>query len=131
MKKKPEWTFPDLPPFLAGLTLEHLSRLRVLVRRHGMLVGLSPHGEVHSLKVREPVAAFLIVIGSAADAALIVAPPEGLDADGNAAIALVPGGGTAVDWSPKVPLADVLLCLDADAVVKTSQLDQSKKDGTN
>ncbi len=129
--KKPDWFFPDLPPFLAGLTLDHLARLRALIRRHGMSIGASPRGEVHCLKVRQPVEAFLIVIGSAEDAALLVAPHDGLLSDDHAAIALEPGGEAKVLWNPNVSLVDVLLCLDADAVVKTSQLSKTSKDGSN
>lgn len=131
MPKKPDWTFPHLPGPLSGLTLETLDRLRALIRRHGMSVGATPQGEVHGLKVREPLEAFLIVIGAADDAPLIVAPPDELADDGHYAIALVPGGETALFWSPKIQLQGVLDRLEADAVVKTSQLDRSRKDGAN
>ena len=131
MKKKPAWTFPDLPAFLTGLTLEQAAGLRALVRRYGWLVGLSPTGAVHALKVREPVNAYFAVIGSADDAPLFVAPPEETDKDDFAAIALVPGGEAAIVWSARVPLADALLCLEADAVVRSSQAAKSGKDGSN
>jgi hypothetical protein len=131
MPKKPDWTFPHLPGPLSGLTLEALDRLRALIRRHGMSVGAMPQGEVHGLKLREPIDAFLVVIGAADDAPLIVAPPDELAEDGHYAIALVPGGATALFWSPKIALAGVLACLQAEAVVKTSQLAKSGKDGAN
>jgi len=131
MKKEPEWTFPDLPAFLAGLTLEQAVALRALVRRYGWLVGVSPSGAVHALKVRDPVDAYFAVIGSAEDAPLFVAPPVETGQDDFAAIALVPGGEAAIVWSARVPLAGVLLCLEADAVVRTSQAAKAGKDGSN
>lgn len=131
MTKKPEWTFPDLPAFLAGLTLDHVAALRALVRRHGQLIGVSPTGAVHALKVREPASAYFAVIGSAGDAPLFVAPPEETGADDFAGIALAPGGEAAIVWSARVALADVLLCLEADDVIRSSQLAKSGKDGSN
>ena len=131
MAKKPDWTFPDLPPFLARLTLEHLPRLRAFIRRHGKLVGASPRGEVHALLAREPVSVFLTVLGSTDDAPLMVVTPDKPPAEDLVSIALVPGDDAKVIWSPKIALDDVLLCLEADEVVKTSQLKKSSKDGLN
>ncbi|HTK59628.1 MAG TPA: hypothetical protein VL283_00310, partial [Candidatus Baltobacteraceae bacterium] len=73
----------------------------------------------------------MFVLGSTDAAPLIVVPPEGRDDDRDARIALAPGGEVAVTWSRDIALADVLLCLDADAVVKTSQLRKTGEDGSN
>lgn len=131
MPPPPDWTFPDLPPHLQGLTLEHLDRLRSLIRAHGRLVGSSPRGDVHGLKLRMPIDVFLIVIGSGEDATLIVAPPGEPPTVRQLNVALTVGGPTRIAWSPNVPLQDILDCLDPDLVIKTSQREKSGKDGTN
>lgn len=130
MAKRPDWTFPDLPPFLRGLTPVHLAGIRALARFNGQAVTFKAYGQGHVLSILQPVPVTLTVVGPDDDAPIVVLPPgQGI---GDAVrIAMEPGGETVVTWSPQVRLADVLECLDAQAVVRTSQLEDSGKHGSN
>lgn len=126
------WNFPDLPASLAGLTLEHVSKLQTMILDHGMYVGDAKLGKVHTLTVREPAPMNLMLIGPPELSDLLVLDRDAPEA-GSFHVVLFPGtaiGGRLV-WNVRITLEDVLSVLDTDGVIKTSQLAASAKDGAN
>lgn len=124
--------FPDVPTFLTGLMLEHVSKLQALILEHGMFIGLAKLGKVYTLKVREPAPVHLMLIGPPELSDLLILDSENPEA-GDYAVIRFPDtaiGGRVV-WNRAIPLADVLSVLDTDGVIKSSQIARSAKDGAN
>ena len=126
------WLFPDVPPFLAGLTRELPVRLRELVTRHGIKLARSKDYDILCLKAIDPEPMVLISGGTPQAPHALILDADGKVHDDHVTIVMEEAGTrTMLVWSPRITLKAVLLNLSADAVIKTSDLEKSGKDGSN